>query len=102
MKKDVSCGALIAEMRSLLVKRQKVSIFQRKIPMDQEAFLWKKRKGQIPKELASKLKKLELNRTNLELNSKKTRLDCAKTPDPSVSSGLKVKNETIMVLLDSG
>ncbi len=36
------------------------------------------------------------------LNSKNTRSDCAKTPDPSVSSGLYVKNKTIRVLLDSG
>jgi hypothetical protein len=62
----------------------------------------KLRKGQIPKKLASKSKILELNCTNLELNSKKTRLDCAKKPDPSVSSGLYVKNKTIRVLLDSG
>ncbi len=62
----------------------------------------KSRKGWIPKKLASKLKKLELNCTNLELNSKKTRSDCAKTPHPSASSGLKVKNKTIRVLLDSG
>jgi hypothetical protein len=61
----------------------------------------KLRKGQIPKKLASKLKKLELNCTNLKLNSEKTRSDCAKTPDPSVSSGLYVKNKTIRVLLDS-
>jgi hypothetical protein len=53
----------------------------------------KSRKGQIPKKLASKSKKLELNRTNLEQNSKKTCSDCAKTPDPIVSSGLKVKNK---------
>jgi hypothetical protein len=59
----------------------------------------KLRKGQIWKKLASKLKKLELNCTNLELNSKKTHPDCAKTPDPSISSGLKVKG--IRVLLDS-
>jgi hypothetical protein len=52
--------------------------------------------------LAPKCKKLELNCTNLELNSKRTRSDCAKTPDPSVSSGLKVKNKTIRVPLDSG
>jgi hypothetical protein len=62
----------------------------------------KSRKGRIPKKLASKLKKLELNCTHLELNSKKTQSDCAKMPDPSVSSGLKVKNKTIRVLLDSG
>ncbi len=62
----------------------------------------KMRRGQIPKKLAPKLKKLELNCTNLELNSKRTRSDCAKTPDPSISSGLKVKNKTIRVVLDSG
>jgi hypothetical protein len=62
----------------------------------------KSRKGRIPKKLASKLKKLELNCTNLMVNSKNTRSDCAKMPDPSVSSGLYVKNKTIWVLLDSG
>jgi hypothetical protein len=36
------------------------------------------RKGQIPKKLAPKSKKLELNYTNLMLNSKNTRSDCAK------------------------
>jgi hypothetical protein len=61
----------------------------------------KLRKGQILKKLASKLKKLEQNCTNLMLNRKKTRPDCAKTPDPSISSGLYVKNKTIRVLLDS-
>jgi hypothetical protein len=50
----------------------------------------------------SKWKKLELNCTSLVLNSKKTRSDYAKTPDPSISSGLKVKNKTIRVLHDSG
>ncbi len=54
------------------------------------------------KKLAPKSKKLELNCTNLELNSKKTRSDCAKTPHLSISPGLKVENETIRVLLDSG
>ncbi len=49
-----------------------------------------------------KLKKLRLNRTNLELNGKKTCSDRAKMPDPSISSELKVKNKTIRVLLDSG
>ncbi len=62
----------------------------------------KLRKGQIPKKLAPKSKKLDLNCTNLMLNSKKTHSDCAKMPDPSVSSGLYVKNKTIRVLLDSG
>ncbi len=36
------------------------------------------------------------------LNSKNTCSGCAKTPDPSISSGLYVKNKTIRVLLDSG
>ncbi len=62
----------------------------------------KSRKGRILKKVASKSKKLELNCTNLELKSKKTCSDCAKTPDPSISSGLKVKNKAIRVLLDSG
>jgi hypothetical protein len=62
----------------------------------------KLRKGRILKKLAPTLKKLELNCTNLMLNSKNTRSDCAKMPDPSVSSGLYVKNKTIRVLLDSG
>jgi hypothetical protein len=62
----------------------------------------KTRKGQLPKKLASKLKKLELNSTILELKSKKQHSDRAKKPDPSVSSGLKAKNKTIRVLLDSG
>jgi hypothetical protein len=62
----------------------------------------KMRKGQLPKKLASKSKKLELNSINVELNSKKICSDHAKKPDPSVSSGLKVKNKTIRVLLDSG
>ncbi len=60
------------------------------------------RKGRIPKKLASKSKKLEPNCTNLKLNSKKTCSDCAKMPDPSISSGLYVKNKTIRVPFDSG
>ncbi len=56
----------------------------------------------MPKKLAPKLKKLELNCNNLMLNSKNTCSDCAVVPDPSVSSGLYVKNKTIRVLLDSG
>ncbi len=51
----------------------------------------KSRKGRILKKLAPKSKKLELNCTNLMLNSKNTRSDSAKTPDPSVSAGLYVK-----------
>jgi hypothetical protein len=62
----------------------------------------KSRKGRILKKVASKLKKLELNHTNLILNSKNTRSDHAVVPDPGVGSGLYVKNMTIRVLLDSG
>jgi hypothetical protein len=36
------------------------------------------------------------------LNSKNTSSDCNKTPDPSFSSGLYVRNKTNRVLLDSG
>ncbi len=98
MIKDGSCGALIAEMRSLPAKRQ----FLEENTRRPRNLSQKSRKGWILKKLASKSKKLELNPTNLELNSKKTHSDRAKTPDPSVSSGLKVKNKTIRVLLDSG
>ncbi len=62
----------------------------------------KLREGWILKKLVYISKKLVLNCTILKLNSKKTRSDCAKMPDPSVSSGLNVKNKTIRVLLDSG
>ncbi len=62
----------------------------------------KSRKGWMPKKLAPKSKKLELNSTNLMLNSKNTLSDCAVEPDLGNSSGLYVKNETIRVLLDSG
>jgi hypothetical protein len=89
-------------MRGLLAKRQIGPIFRRKTPADQETFLKKSRKSRIPKKLAPKLMRLELNCTNLMLNSKNTRSDCAKTPDPSISSGLYNKNKTIRVILDSG
>jgi hypothetical protein len=46
----------------------------------------KSRRSRIPKKLAPKSKKLELNCTNLMLNSKNTRSDCAKMPDLSFSS----------------
>jgi hypothetical protein len=76
--------------------------FPEEITRRLRSFSQKTRKGLIPKKLAPKSKKLELNHTNLELNSKNTLSDCAKMPDPRVSSGLKVKNKTIRVLLDSG
>jgi hypothetical protein len=62
----------------------------------------KTRKGWILKKLAPKSKLLDLNSTNLMLNSKKSCLDCTKKPDPSISYGLKLKHMTIKVLNDSG
>jgi hypothetical protein len=62
----------------------------------------KTRKGWLTKKLASKSKRLEQNSNTLELKSKNTCSDWAKKPDQSVGSGLKVKNKTIRVLLDSG
>ncbi len=62
----------------------------------------KTRKGQLPKKSALKSKKLELNSTILELKSRNKCSDRTKKPDPSIGSGLKVKNKTIRVLLDSG
>ncbi len=59
-------------------------------------------KGPLPKKLAPKLKKLELNSNSLKAEKQKPCPDCAKKPDPSVSYGLKVKNKTIRLLLDSG
>jgi hypothetical protein len=67
-----------------------------------KALSQKSRKGWIPKKSSSKSKKLELNCTNLMLNSKNTRSDHAVVPDPGVSSGLYVKSKTIRVLLDPG
>jgi hypothetical protein len=89
-------------MRGLLAKRQKRANFPEKNTRGLRSLSQKLRKGWIPKKLLSKSKKLELNCTNLMLNSKKTRSDCTKTLDPSVSSGLYVTNKTIRVLLDSG
>jgi hypothetical protein len=62
----------------------------------------KKRNGQLPKKLASKLKKLELNSTYLKLKSQKTCSDCAKKPDPSVNSGLKSKVRQLGSCLTQG
>jgi hypothetical protein len=44
----------------------------------------KTRKSWLPKKLAPKSKKLELNSTNLKLKSKRICSDCTKKPDPSV------------------
>jgi hypothetical protein len=38
-EKDVNCGVLVSEMRSLLAKRQKEPFFCRKIPVYCETFL---------------------------------------------------------------
>ncbi len=89
-------------MRSLLAKRQGRANFPEENTRKLRSSSQKSRQGQIPKKLASKSKKLELNCTTLKLNSEKTHSDCTKTPDPSVSSRLYVKNKTIRVLLDSG
>ncbi len=89
-------------MRGLLAKRQKEQTFLQENTRGSRNLSQKLRKGRIPKKLASKSKKLELNCTNLMLNSKNIRSDCAVVPDPGISSGLFVKNKTIRVLLDSG
>jgi hypothetical protein len=89
-------------MRSLLAKKAESAYFPEENSHGLRNISLKTRKGQIPKKVASKSKKLELNCTNLELNSKKTCSDCTQMPDPSVSSGLKVKSKTTRVLLDSG
>ncbi len=102
MKKDASYGALITEMRYPSCQKAERANFLEKNSSGPRNLSQKLRKGWIPKKLASKSKKLELNCTNLELNSKKTRSDRANTPDPSISSGLKVRNKTVRVLLDSG
>jgi hypothetical protein len=72
-------------------QKAEIANFLEEITRGSKSLSQKWRKGRIPKKLATKLKKLELNCTNLMLNSKNTRSDCAKTPDPSVSSGLYVK-----------
>jgi hypothetical protein len=89
-------------MRGLLAKAQKEPIFLQENTCGSRNLSQKLRRGQIPKKLASKSKKLELNCTNLMLNSKNIRSDRAVLPDPGVNSGLFVKNKTIRVLLDSG
>jgi hypothetical protein len=59
----------------------------------------KTKKGWLPKKLVSKSKKVELNSTKLMLKSKKTSSDCAKKPDPSISSGLNVENNRCLSFL---
>jgi hypothetical protein len=51
MKKDASCGALIAKMRSLLDKRWKEPIFRRKNPRIEKPFSTIK-KGPDTKEIS--------------------------------------------------
>ncbi len=62
----------------------------------------KTKKGWILNKIVPNLKKFVLNSTDLKLNCKKSHIDCTKEPDPSISFGLKVKNKTIRVLIDSG
>ncbi len=64
--------------------------------MNRETFLRKIKS----KKLAPDLKKLDLNSTTLK--HVKTCPKMCQKPDPSMSYGLKVKNKTIRVLLDSG
>jgi hypothetical protein len=82
------CKFWSANLGNEMPSRQKAkrADFPEKITRGSRSPSQKSRKGQIPKKLASKLKKLEQNCNNLKLNSKKARSDCAKTPDPSISS----------------
>jgi hypothetical protein len=98
-----SCNLRSAKSGNEKPSRQKIESanFQEKNSRGLRNLSPKTRKGWLPKKLASKLKKVKLNSTNLELKSKKTRSNCTKKPDSSLSSGLKVKNKTIRVLLDS-
>jgi hypothetical protein len=98
------CKLQSADLGNEKPSRQKVerADFPEENTCGSKSLSHKSRKGRIPKKLAHILKELELNCTNLTLNGKKTRSDHAKMPDPSVSSGLYVKNKTIRVLHDSG
>ncbi len=71
-KKNTNCGVLILEMRGLLAKRRKRANFLEENTRGSRSLSQKSRKGRIPKKLVSKSKKLELNCTNLMLNSKMT------------------------------
>jgi hypothetical protein len=66
--------------------------FQRKNSRRPRNLFKKTRKGKLPKKLAFKWKKLELNSTNLKLKSKKTHSDCAKKPD-AFSTGTTAKKK---------
>jgi hypothetical protein len=101
-KKDVNCGALISENERPSCQKAERANFKEENTRGSRSLSQKSRKGWMPKKLVPKSKKLELNCTNLMLNSKNARSDCAKMPDQSISSGLYVKNKTIRVLLDSG
>jgi hypothetical protein len=102
--KKKTCKLQSASLRNERHSRQKVerANFLEENTHGLRSLSQKPRKGWIPKKLAPKLKKLELNCTNKMLHSKNTRSDRAKMPDPSISSGLYVKKKTIRILLDSG
>jgi hypothetical protein len=89
-------------MRGLLAKKAERAKFLKENTRGLRNLSQKSRKGQIPKKLVSISMKLELNCTNLMLNSKNICSDHAIVPDPGVSSGLYVKNKTIRVILYSG
>jgi hypothetical protein len=80
-------------MRGLLAKKAERADLTEKNSRGLRSLSQKSRKGRIPKKIAPKSKKLELNCTNLMLNSKNTSSDRAKTPDPSFISGLCQKKD---------
>jgi hypothetical protein len=100
-KRCKSRSASLGNERPFCQKAERADCLQKNIRRLQN-LSQKSRKSWISKKLASKLKKLELNCTNLVPNSKNTHSDCAVVPDPGISSGLYVKNKSIRVLLDSG
>jgi hypothetical protein len=71
-------------MSSFLAKKAETADFPDENSCGPRNLSQKSRKGQILKKLASKSKKLELNCTNLKLNSKKTRSDCTKAVEGDV------------------
>ncbi len=70
-KKNANCRALVSGMRGPLAKRRKEPIFRGENTRGLQNLSQKLRKGRIPKKLAPKSNKLELNSTNSMLNSKK-------------------------------
>jgi hypothetical protein len=82
---------LVQKQEAFLPKCGKCRFPRGKFPRTEKLFSENKKRPVTKKKLASKWKKLELNSTNLKLNSKKSRSDCAKKPDPNISAGLSQK-----------